>query len=144
MEGKKDQALAGESIGVVLKEKGAMQGLKRGEIACDLTPTPLINNTIVATVFWMSGEPLRKGDTLDLKCATQQVSCKVKKIRDRMNSSSLEIIDADADELHNTEVATLTLKANGYLCMDPFESVAETGRFVLMRDTNTVAGGVVH
>jgi len=144
MEGKKDQALAGESIGVVLKEKGAMQGLKRGEIACDLTPTPLINNTIVATVFWMSGEPLRKGDTLDLKCATQQVSCKVKKIRDRMNSSSLEIIDADADELHNTEVATLTLKANGYLCMDPFESVAETGRFVLMRDTNTVAGGVMH
>ncbi len=140
----KDQAIAGESIGIVLKNKNAMQGLARGEVACDLSPSPHVHNTIVATVFWMNGEPLRKDETIDLKCATRQVSCKVKKITDRMNSSTLEIIATDAKDLHDTEVAKLTLKADGYVCMDPFESVAETGRFVLMRDNDTVAGGILH
>jgi len=144
LEGKKDSAEAGESIGLVLKEGPAMQGLKRGETACDVSPSPRVSTTITAMVFWMSGEPLKKGDEIELKCATQQMMCKVKKITDRMNSSSLEIIAADADELLETEVAKITLKADVCICTDPFEEVPEMGRFVLMRDTDTVAGGVVH
>jgi len=144
LEGKKDSAEAGESIGLVLKEGPAMQGLKRGETACDVSPSPRVSTTITAMVFWMSGEPLKKGDEIELKCATQQMMCKVKKITDRMNSSSLEIIGADDDELLETEVAKITLKADVCICTDPFEEVPEMGRFVLMRDTDTVAGGVVH
>lgn len=144
LEGKRDSAVAGESIGLVLKDRAAMQGIKRGEVVCSADGTPNISGTLVATVFWMSGEPLQKGQELDFKCATQQASCKVKKISDRMDSSSLDILAEDADELRETEVARLTLKLNGYICTDPFETVAEMGRFVLMRDTNTVAGGIVH
>ena len=144
LDGKKDQAVSGESIGLVLKDKSAMQGIKRGEIVCDTSSAPNITSTITETVFWMNGEPLLKTERLQLKCATQQVECKVKKIRNRLNSSSLEVIEEDAQELRETEVATITLKTTGYLCMDPFEKVAEMGRFVLMRDTDTVAGGVVH
>jgi translation elongation factor EF-1alpha len=33
---------------------------------------------------------------------------------------------------------------NNYVSTDPFEQIAEMGRFVLMRDNDTVAGGVVH
>ncbi|MBN1846437.1 MAG: hypothetical protein JW810_12180 [Sedimentisphaerales bacterium] len=143
-EGRRDTAVAGESIGLVLKAGGALQGLGRGQVACDPDKSPNVTNTIQATVFWMSGEPLRKGDDIELKCATRQVMCKVRKIRDRMDSSSLEILAADADELRETEVAQLILKADDYVTMDPFERVQETGRFVLMRDTDTVAGGVVH
>ncbi len=33
---------------------------------------------------------------------------------------------------------------DGCVATDPFEKVAETGRFVLMRDNDTVAGGVLH
>ena len=137
-------AVAGESIGLVLKKGIAIKALKRGEVACDVQPSPMVGNTLTATVFWMNGEPLRKGDSLDFKCATQQVSCKVKAISDRLNSSSLELIAGDADELRETEVAKLTLKMDDYVCTDPFELVAQTGRFVLMRDNDTVAGGVIH
>ena len=143
-EGQKEKAVAGESIGLVLKEGGALQGLTRGQVACDTDQSPNVTNTITATVFWMSGEPLQKGEEIELKCATRQVLCKVKKIRDRMNYSSLEILAEDADQLRETEVAIITLKADDYVSMDPFELVQETGRFVLMRDTDTVAGGVVH
>lgn len=140
-----DSAVAGESIGLVLRNgNGAMKALKRGEVACSVEASPNVSSTIVATVFWMSGEPLRKGDTIEFKCATQQVECKVQKISDRLNSSSLEMLASDAEELRETEVARLTLKMKDYVCTDPFEQVAEMGRFVLMRDTDTVAGGVVH
>ena len=144
LDGKKDRGVAGESIGLVLKDKAAMQGLKRGQVICPADALPQISNTITATVFWMSPEPLEKGEKLQLKCATQQVTCSVKKIRERINSSSLDVLADDADQLLETEVARLTLKADDYICMDPFEQVAEMGRFVLMRDTDTVAGGVIH
>jgi sulfate adenylyltransferase subunit 1 len=140
-----DSAVAGESIGLVLRNgNGVMKALKRGEVACSVEASPNVSNTVVATVFWMSGEPLRKGETIEFKCATQQVECKVQKISDRLNSSSLEMLASDAEELRETEVARLTLKMKDYVCTDPFEQVAEMGRFVLMRDTDTVAGGVIH
>jgi len=141
--GRKEQAVAGESIGVVLKPGLAGPHVRRGQIACEPAHSPQVANTLTARVFWMSGEPLRSGATLQLKCATQQVGCQVKKIRDRVNSSTLEVLAEEASELRDTEVATLTLKTSDYLAVDPFEQVAETGRFVLMRDTDTVAGGVV-
>jgi len=138
------RAVAGESIGLVLKDGGALKALKRGEVACPVDSSLNVSNTVVATVFWMSGQPLQKGQTLDFKCATQQMPCKVRKISDRINSSSLELIASDADELRETEVAKLTLKMNSCVSTDPFEQIAEMGRFVLMRDNDTVAGGVVH
>ena len=144
MDGKLDQAIAGESIGIVLKEKTAMQGLRRGEVACPTDSSPTVGNTLTATVFWMHGEPLHAGDKIELKCGTEQVNAKVKKIKDRMNSSSLEILEGDAEELRETEVANLILKLDAYIATDPFENVAELGRFVLMRDNDTVAGGILH
>ena len=139
-----EEAEAGESIGLVLKDNRALKAVRRGEIACPVESSPHVSNTVVATVFWMSGQPLQKNETLDFKCATQQVSCKVKKIGERINSSSLDLIAEEAEELRETEVAKLTLKMDNYVSTDPFETIAEMGRFVLMRDNDTVAGGVLH
>jgi len=138
------RAVAGESIGVLLQSNGALKALRRGEIACPPDSSPTIGTTVQATVFWMNGQPLRLGEKLDFKCATQQVTGTVKKITNRMNSSTLEIIAEQAEELRDTEVAILTLKMDDYVVVDPFEEVAETGRFVLMRDNDTVAGGIYH
>lgn len=139
-----EKAEAGESVGLVLKDNRALKAVKRGEVACPVENSPHVSNTVVATVFWMSGQPLQKNETLDFKCATQQVSCKVKKISERINSSSLDLIAEDAEELRETEVAKLALKMDNYVSTDPFETIAEMGRFVLMRDNDTVAGGVLH
>ena len=137
-------AQAGESIGLVLKDNKALKAVRRGEIICPVENSPNVSNTIIATVFWMSGQPLQKNETYYFKCSTQQVTCKVKKISDRINSSSLDLIAENSDELRETEVARLTLKMDDYVVTDPFDTIAEMGRFVLMRDTETVAGGVLH
>jgi len=139
-----EEAKTGESIGLVLRDDRALKAMKRGEVACPIDSSPNVSNMVVATVFWMSGQPLQKEESLYFKCATQQVSCRVKKIKERINSSSLDLIAKDAKELRETEVAKLTLKMDAYVSMDPFETIAEMGRFVLMRDNDTVAGGVLH
>ena len=144
MDGSLESAQAGESIGLVFQNKAAMQGLARGQVICPTDDSPHVANTLTATVFWMNGEPLNLGDTIELKCGTAQVECKVKKIRNRMNSSTLEILEEQAEELRDTEVARLTLKLSDYIATDAFEKVPELGRFVLMRDSDTVAGGIVN
>ena len=53
-------------------------------------------------------------------------------------------IDTDTNnQLRDAEIAKLTIQMDGCVATDPFEKVAETGRFVLMRDNDIVAGGVL-
>ena len=144
MDGNRASAVTGESIGLVLKDGAVARGLKRGETGCAAGTEPIVTDKMVVTVFWMDSKPLRAGETVDLKCATQQVSVHVDEIRRRLDSATLELIEDSASELHDTEVAQLAIRADAKLCMDPFEEVAETGRFVLLRRNDTVAGGVVH
>jgi len=143
-EGNGAPAVAGESIGVVLQDGPVVRMLRRGEVACDEADSPAVGNTIAARVFWMSGEPLGMGETVELKCATQQVEATVTRISDRLNSSTLEPIVSDVEELRETEVAKVTFKTDNCICSDPFERVASMGRLVLMRQGDVVGGAVVH
>jgi sulfate adenylyltransferase large subunit len=138
-----DEAFVGESIGVVLDSEFAYKAVKRGEIACSTDSSPQVGTAVVARLFWMHGEPGHKGERFEFKDATQQVPCTIKKIKNRMDSSSLEILEQDAGQLRDTEVAEVTLQMSDYVCTDPFDRVAETGRFVLTRDNDAVAGGIV-
>jgi sulfate adenylyltransferase subunit 1 (EFTu-like GTPase family) len=139
-----DKAAAGESIGLILTDDGTTGDLGRGQIACASGDCPDVSETIEAVVFWMSDQALQKGDMLDFKCATMQTSCQVKEIADRLDSSTLEPVTDTNNQLRDTEIAKLTIQMDGCVATDPFEKVAETGRFVLMRDNDTVAGGVLH
>jgi len=139
-EGPVDSASAGESIGFSL---GNGLELSRGLTLAD--PKAALGETdrLTANVFWMSPAPLKRGEKIALRLATQELPCTVEKIANRMDSGSLEIIDADADSLADTEVAEVTLATDGTVNFESFSHVPEMGRLVLMRGTNIVAGGIV-
>ena len=157
-----DSAAAGESIGLILEPNAPEPIYHRGQIAtaaADSTRTTaatsdsietddpaslLTTNQVTATVFWMSPEPLQLNEQLILKCATQHIPGKVTGIAQRLDSSSLNLLADQASELAETEVAQLTIKMERPVCLDRFEAIPETGQFVLMRGSDTVAGGVVH
>jgi len=139
-----DKASAGESIGLILTDDSTADAFERGQIACTTGDCPDVSETIEAVVFWMSDQALQKGDTLDFKCATMQRGCQIVEIADRLDSSTLEPITEASGQVRDTEIARLTMQMDGCIATDPFEKVAETGRFVLMRDNDTVAGGVLH
>jgi len=101
----RDRVEAGSNAGII-----DTAGLKRGDIIA-AGAMPLSNNRIVGMVFWLGIQPLKKGEKISLRIATQETDAVVKTISRRMDSSTLEIIEEDADRLEATEVGEVKLLA---------------------------------
>ena len=139
-EGEIESAAAGESIGFTAT---GGDGLTRGLMLSAPDALPESTTTLRANVFWMTPDPLRRGEKLALRLTTQELPCTVTRIADRMNSGTLEVLSADADQLMDTEVAEVTLKTDARVYYDSFARIPEMGRLVLMRGGDIVAGGIV-
>ncbi|MBN1423326.1 50S ribosome-binding GTPase [Candidatus Fermentibacteria bacterium] len=115
----------------------------RGDMLVALENPPTARTSIPATVFWMSRQPLSLTEPLTFRCTTQEVPCRVARIRRRLDSSTLTVIDEDADTLADTEVAELELETGRPVVVEEHAFLPELGRFVLERGYDVVAGGIV-
>lgn len=138
-EGKKD-AEAGESIGLVFRPPVAA---RRGEVVCPAGKLPPVTSRIKASVFSMSRVPLRVGEELIFRCATQEVPAKVERIEERIDSSTLEVLERNASRLQETEVGEAVIATTKPVVTESFYETKELGRFVLSRGGDAVAGGIV-
>ncbi|MDK1030980.1 MAG: GTP-binding protein [Planctomycetia bacterium] len=135
-----DRAVASECIGMTTADSVF---LDRGNVVCLPGAEPTVTDRIQANIFWMSKRPFDKSQKLTFRCATQETSCKIESINKRINSSSLELIEEDADVVENLEVAEVIIKTKKPVAIKNFSDVQELGRFVLVRDENTCAGGII-
>ena len=133
------KAIASESIGVITEDA---LFLDRGDIICLENDEPMVTDTISANMFWMSKRDYNSDTKLIIRCATQEVNCKVEKIVKRINSSTLEAIEGD-DTIKNLEVAEVILKTKKPIAIKNFNDVEELGRFVIVHDENICAGGII-
>ena len=133
-------AVASECIGFTTSDAVF---LDRGAIVCRPGKGPQLTDRIPASVFWMSKKPLSRDEKLTIRCATQETNCKIEQIKERINSATLEVLEKDADQLANLEVGEVIIKTKKPLAVKDFNDVQELGRFVLVRDQNICAGGIV-
>ncbi len=134
------QAVASECIGITTEDSVF---LDRGNIVCTPGSEPHLTDRVKANIFWMSKRPFTKDQKLTLRCATQETSCKIESIARKINSSTLELIGEDANDIANLEVAEVIIKTKKPVAIKDFNDVQEMGRFVLVRDENTCAGGII-
>lgn len=139
-EKQKTEAEAGESIGVTIKDPHFVE---RGQIVCKKEDLPKISNSIKARIFWMDADNLVSNEKLTLRCSTQEVDCIVEKINKKINSSSMEILGENAEVLGETEVGEVTIKTDTPVVFEKFKDLEGLGRFVLIRDKDIVAGGII-
>ena len=137
---RKDKACAGESIGITLKDSSF---LNRGDVVCSPGKEPFLTDRFSASIFWMARKELEKEQRLTIRCTTQETTCKIERIKKRINSSTLEVIKEDAERLKNLEVAEVIVKTKKSIAIKTFNDVQELGRFVLMQDENICAGGII-
>ncbi|MBU1975853.1 MAG: GTP-binding protein [Nanoarchaeota archaeon] len=130
-------AEAGECIGITTKDPLFVE---RGEMMCtgDI-PTPV--DTIKASIFWMAKRPIKVNEPVQLKCATQKVECVIQEIERKIDSSTLNILETDKDQLKETEVGSVILKLKSPVVVEI--GVPELSRFVLAEDDYILAGGIV-
>ena len=134
------RAYAGESIGIIAEDS---LFLNRGDVVCDPEDELVLTDSFGANIFWMSKEEFRKNEKIIIRCSTQETTCKVEKIKRRINSSTLEIIEENANILKDLEVGQVIIKTKKPIAIKAFADVQELGRFVLIQDENTCAGGII-
>ena len=130
----------GESIGITTSEPVF---LERGNVVCEPDKVPSLTDTFCANLFWMAKEDFDKHQRITLKCATQEISCKIEKIVKRIDSSTLEVIEEDANKLKSLEVGEIVIKTKKPIVVKRFNELEELGRFVLVRNENACAGGII-
>jgi len=132
-------AQAGESIGITIEHP---LFLERGAVACPSDNRPVSTNQIRANVFWMSKTPFKAGERLQFKVATQEQMADIV-IEKKIDSSTLETISDNPEEVLNNEVAQMLIKTSEPIVVENFNEIQELGRFVLVRDMDVVAGGII-
>jgi sulfate adenylyltransferase large subunit len=135
-----DWAEAGQSIGLTTKDPVFIE---RGDIVCSPRREPLLTCEFEANIFWMAKKDFNKREHLRIRCATQESICQIKTIKKRVDSSSLKVIERDTSTLKNLEVAEVSIITEKPIAVKNFLDVQELGRFVLVRDGEVCAGGIV-
>ncbi|MFA4880051.1 MAG: GTP-binding protein [Candidatus Doudnabacteria bacterium] len=134
------QASAGQNIGITITDP---LFIERGEVISGPLNKPQIVQEFKASILWMSKEKLKRDETIILHCATQEVKAKIVKIIKRIDSSTLKIIEEEALHLMETEIGEVIIQANNPLVIEKFNILPELGRFVLVRNCDVVAGGII-
>lgn len=135
-----ESSSAGESAGITTADP---LFLDRGNIICHPGKEPVLTDIFSANIFWLSKKDFEMKEKIAIRCATQEISCKIEKITRRLNSSSLEMIEEDASTLKNLEVGEVIIKTKQPLSIQNFNEVPELGRFVFVRGEHVVAGGII-
>lgn len=135
-----DKSYAGESIGIITEDPVSID---RGNIICESDKEPSLTDTFRANVFWLTKENFNKKEKITLRCATQEVTCKVEKIEERINSSTLKVIEKNSNKLKNLEVGKVTIKTERPIVVKKFNEVPELGRFVFVQAKDVCAGGII-
>jgi sulfate adenylyltransferase large subunit len=134
-----DFAETGKCIGITTADKVFCD---RGYVFSDPHDMPAVTRQFKANIFWMDKIPGKKGQPIILRCSTQEVYSKITAIHTIINSSSLEIMGSEMDEIKNREVAQVTITTESLVIIEPYTKTPELGRFVLVKD-NVSAGGII-
>ena len=132
------QAQAGESVGITLEDQLFVE---RGEVASHEESPPLLSTVFRATLFWLGHEPMAPGKTYKLKLNTRDAPVRVQSIEHIIDTDNLA--RRDGGEVPRNGVAEVTLRSREVLALDEYSEIAHTGRFVLVDDYDTVAGGII-
>jgi bifunctional enzyme CysN/CysC/sulfate adenylyltransferase subunit 1 len=132
---------AGECVGITLADELFVE---RGDVMgnADDDP-PRGGQELSASLFWLGNEPLRLNGRYVMKLATAEVEVTLSAIPERLNSSTLEVIERYAERVENLEVANVTFTLSRPLAADTFEENPRLGRFVVAVEGFVAGGGIV-
>jgi len=140
MDGELEAAVAGDAVTITLADE---IDISRGDMLSAADNRPDVSDQIAAHLIWMTDEELMPGRRYLLKAGTKTVTATVTDLKHKIDINSFEHLAAKTLELN--EVAFCNLSLSEPLAFDPYESIRQTGSFVLIdRLTNaTVAAGMI-
>lgn len=135
-----DDAEVGECIGLRTKDPSFVD---RGDLICSSKSSLELTMKLHANLFWMTKNVYQLGQKLNIRVATQEVSCKIVEIKRVLNSSTMEVVGEHCDSISNLDVAEVVIKTKKPIAVAPFDELEGLGRFVLVSGEHVCAGGIV-
>lgn len=130
--GEQSGVRAPKAVGVMLDRE-----VKRGDILVKL-PEPMLTKELNTHIFTLQN--LREGDKCTLCCMCQEINCVIEKIDEKYDAVNLI---KEKGNLKPAEVGLVHLKLERDAVLENFDLVPELGRFVLRKNSEIVAGGVL-
>jgi sulfate adenylyltransferase subunit 1 len=133
-------AVAPQSITVRLVDD---VDVSRGDMIVPVAAAPRVEQTLHATVCWMSEEPLRPGARYSVKHTTREAKAVVASLDSRLDVTTLA--DEPADVLRLNDIGRITLRTASGLALDDYAHDRSTGSFILIDELTgaTAAAGLV-
>ena len=130
------RAIAGQSVTLVLEDE---VDISRGDVISTKDTPAEVADQFEATLVWMQDEPMMPGRAYLMKIGTRTVTATVTDIKHKVNVNTLEHLAAK--QLALNEIAQVKLSLDRPIAFDPYESVRETGGFILIdRISNATIG----
>jgi sulfate adenylyltransferase subunit 1 (EFTu-like GTPase family) len=104
-------------------------------------PVPVSQFT--GNVFWISALPLKVDAPVTLRCATQELRGRVVTIRQRMDSSTLEILEENARRLNANETGAVSFVVEKPAVVERSGPLSGLGRFAIEQDLQMQGAGII-
>jgi translation elongation factor EF-1alpha len=131
-----DEARMGDSVGIVIGSE-----VRRGDVGGRPQSPPAALERFLGEVVLLEGT-LKKGDEFEINCGAKRARCRVKEIKERINSETGEVMGKNSGEIGANEAATIIFETEP-LVLEKFSEIPELGRFVIARKNKNVGAGVV-
>ncbi len=135
-----DSACAGESTGITTSDPVFVD---RGDVITYPGNDAPVTTSFRASVFWLSKEPFDINERITFRCATQSQPCRIERIINKLDSSSLSPIQNTDDRLNHLEVCEVMVRTKKPVVISTGGGLSDLGRFVLARNENISAGGII-
>ena len=131
---------AGMCVGVQLSSRD--QGC-RGVILSAPEHLPAVSDSLYVRLIWLDEQPLRCGETLVVRIATQDVDARVEAITEAFSSRTPEQIRPRTDHLGHGEIGLVCLRAKSPVVFEPFSAENALGTVALAREGNICGAGTI-
>jgi len=133
-----EEASAGQNIHLLLE---GSPGLKRGDLVSGTDHRPKFDHTLTANICWIDADQaLITGKKYLFRMNSLEVSGCISEIRHKIRTSTYETYQDD-QPLNVNQFAVARIEAGARIPCDPFSSLRETGRGIIIDpDTNNTSG----
>lgn len=137
---KKEQAFAGEAVGITLKKQVYVRS---GEVLCLASGNQArVCRRFVANIFWFSPKKMCMQNRYLLRLGSQKLPVSFKTVERVMDATCLSL-EAKQKEIRHNDVAECVLETSAPIALDLYGDISALGRFVIFKDYDIVAAGAV-
>ncbi len=130
---------AGRSIGITTKDP---LFIDRGNVISKVgEKQPIIANKITVSLFWMADKRLDIGNSVNVRCSTQESTGILKSIKDRIDSSTLD--KKEPTHVDKNDVAVVEIELDKPIVIDDISTTPELGRIVIEENGIIIGAGII-